>query len=112
MDRTTTSTSGTTTGRRTVVGVFDGPNHAEQALNELKNSGFSPEQVSVVAKDNRETRGMVEHTGMGAEGGAAERRRQRARGDDRADARDRQRADADQPSQDPAGDPADGKIIE
>src|SRR5947209_3247618 len=58
----------TTTGRRTVVGVFDGPNHAEQALNELKNSGFSPEQVSVVAKDNRETRGMVESTGMGAEG--------------------------------------------
>src|SRR5918997_2782141 len=62
------NTTGSTTDRRTVVGVFDGPNHAEMALNELKNAGFSPNQVSVVAKDNRETRDMVESTGMGAEG--------------------------------------------
>lgn len=69
---TATSTTGQTTAdRRTVVGVFDGPNHAEQALNELKNSGFAPEQVSVVAKDNRETQQMVEETGMGAEGAAS-----------------------------------------
>src|ERR671933_1540624 len=67
MTMTNPSNTPAATGH-TVVGVFDGPNHAEQALNELKNSGFSPEQVSVVAKDNRETRGMVEHTGMGAEG--------------------------------------------
>ena len=65
------STSGTTTDRRTVVGVFDGPNHAEMALNDLKNAGFTPEQVSVVAKDNRETRDMVEKSGMGAEGATA-----------------------------------------
>jgi uncharacterized membrane protein len=58
----------TTTDRRTVVGVFDGPNHAEQALNELRGGGFSPDQVSVVARDDRETREMVETTGMGAEG--------------------------------------------
>ena len=55
-------------GRHTVVGVFDGPNHAEQALNELKDSGFAPEQVSVVARDTRETRDVVEKSGMeGAE---------------------------------------------
>lgn len=64
----TTSGTSTTTGRRTVVGVFDGPSHAEMALNELKSAGFSPNQVSVVARDNRETRDMVETTGMGAEG--------------------------------------------
>lgn len=65
------STSNTTSDKRTVVGVFDGPNHAEMALNELKNAGFQPNQVSVVAKDNRETRDMVEGSGMGAEGATA-----------------------------------------
>ncbi len=65
----TRTAGGTNTGdRRTVVGVFDGPRHAEQALNDLKDSGFTPEQVSVVARDNRETRDMVESTGMGGEG--------------------------------------------
>jgi len=59
------------TDRRTVVGVFDGPSHAELALNELKSASFTPDQVSVVAKDTRETRDMVEKTGMGAEGAAA-----------------------------------------
>lgn len=62
------SSTTTMAGRRTVVGVFDGPNHAEMALNELKAAGFTPEQVSVVARDNRETQAMVEGTGMGAEG--------------------------------------------
>src|ERR687894_2658274 len=68
MTATTAGRSGATANRRTVVGVFDGPNHAEQALNELRNAGFQPEQVSVVARDNRETKDMVESTGMGAEG--------------------------------------------
>jgi len=54
-----------TNSRHTVVGVFDGPNHAEQALNGLKNAGFTPEQVSVVAKESAETRQMVDNTGMG-----------------------------------------------
>jgi len=54
-----------TNNRHTVVGVFDGPNHAEQALNGLKNAGFTPEQVSVVAKESSETRQMVGNTGMG-----------------------------------------------
>jgi len=48
-----------------VVGVFDGPNHAETALNQLRSAGFQPEQVSVVARDQGETRQMAENTGMG-----------------------------------------------
>ena len=55
-----------TTDRRTVAGVFDGPNHAETALNQLKAAGFSPEQVSVVARDQGEAKEMVESTGMGS----------------------------------------------
>jgi hypothetical protein len=61
----------TVAGRRTVVGVFDGPNHAEMALTGLKEAGVAPEQVSVVARDDRETRGMVESTGMGGGEGVA-----------------------------------------
>ena len=64
------ATSVSTTDRRTVVGVFDGPNHAETALNQLRSAGFQPEQVSVVARDQGETRQMAENTGMG-EGVAA-----------------------------------------
>jgi uncharacterized membrane protein len=60
----------TTTGRRTVIGVFDSPRQAEDALNDLKSAGFSPDQVSVVARDTRATREMTEATGMGGEGAA------------------------------------------
>jgi hypothetical protein len=63
-DRTTSSN----TLGHTVVGVFDGQGEAEQALNELKGAGFTPDQVSVVAKDTRETQTMVERSDMqGAE---------------------------------------------
>jgi hypothetical protein len=56
----------------TVAGVFDEARHAEMALNELKDAGFSPEQVSVVAKDTGETQSMVERSDMaGAETTAA-----------------------------------------
>jgi len=58
------------TGRRTVVGVFDGPRHAEMALNGLRAAGFQADQVSVVAKESAELKQMVETTGMGT-GGAA-----------------------------------------
>ena len=61
-----------TNTRHTVVGVFDGPNHAEQALNGLKSQGFTPEQVSVVAQDKRDVKQMAENTDMaGGEGAAA-----------------------------------------
>src|SRR5919112_1176032 len=49
----------------TVVGVFDGQQDAEKALNALKDAGFTPDQVSVVAKDTRETQTMVERSDMG-----------------------------------------------
>lgn len=66
----TTNTIGQTTDRRTVVGVFDGPNHAQMALEKLRESGFSPDQVSVVARESSESRELVEDTGMGAAGAA------------------------------------------
>ena len=63
------TTNASTTDRRTVVGVFDGPNHAETALTQLKGAGFRPEQVSVLARDQGDTEQVVESTGMG--GGTA-----------------------------------------
>src|SRR5215211_5396829 len=54
--------------RRTAVGLFDRQEDLERVLNELKASGFAPEQVSLVAKDRGTTREVVETTGMG--GGA------------------------------------------
>jgi uncharacterized membrane protein len=50
---------------QTVVGIFDGQHGAEKALNELKEIGLTPAQVSVVAKDTSETKSMVEGSAMG-----------------------------------------------
>ncbi len=61
----------TTTDRRTVIGVFDGPTQAERALTGLKEEGFLPDQVSVVARETDETRALVQDTGMGGEGAAS-----------------------------------------
>jgi len=58
-------TGSATTMSHTVAGVFNEPRHAEMALNELKTAGFSPDQVSVVAKDTGETKEMVERSDMG-----------------------------------------------
>ena len=56
------------TTAHTVAGVFDEQSDAQKALNELKEAGFTPDQVSVVAKDTRETQTMVEGSDMaGAE---------------------------------------------
>ena len=70
------SSTNTTAGRRTVVGVFARPSEAERALTDLRNAGFTPEQVSVVARDTRATRDVAERGGMedaaqGAGAGAA-----------------------------------------
>lgn len=55
-------------GRHTVVGVFHNPSDAERALNGLRDADFTPDQVSVVAKDTGATRDLVENSGMeGAE---------------------------------------------
>ena len=37
----------------TVVGDFDGPNHAGMALDQLRDGGFTPSRVPVVARDTR-----------------------------------------------------------
>ena len=61
-------TGATTTTSHTVAGVFHNPSDAEKALNALKDAGFTPEHVSVVAKDTRETQAMVDRSDMaGAE---------------------------------------------
>jgi len=49
----------------TVAGVFNDQSDAQEALNALKSAGFSPDQVSVVAKDTSETKTMVESSDMG-----------------------------------------------
>lgn len=68
----TNSTNTMTNTRHTVVGVFDGPKHAEEALMGLKAQGFTPAQVSVVAQDKQDVRQMAEGTEMaGGEGAAA-----------------------------------------
>jgi hypothetical protein len=63
-----TSDMGTTGTRRTIVGVFDSGSNAEMALNDLRDAGFSPDQVSIVARDTREAGEIAERTG--AEGAA------------------------------------------
>ncbi len=60
----------TVSTQHTVVGVFDGPSHAEEALNGLKAAGFTPEQVSVVAKNQEHIDQIAENTDMAGEGAA------------------------------------------
>src|SRR4051812_49320872 len=64
----TDRTGSPSTMAHTVAGVFDSQADAQQALNALKEAGFTPNDVSVVAKDTRETQTMVEGSDMaGAE---------------------------------------------
>jgi len=71
MVSTTNTTTTTMNTRHTVVGVFDGPKHAEEALNGLKSHGFTPEQVSVVAQDKQDVQQMAGNTEMAGGKGAA-----------------------------------------
>jgi len=57
----------TATDRRTVMGVFQDLDNATQALNALRDGGFTPEQVSVVARDARATKELAENTDMVSE---------------------------------------------
>lgn len=59
------------TPARTVIGVFDDSGRAEEALNALRDSGIIPEQVSVVARDQRNADSIAAGAGMGAEGASA-----------------------------------------
>ncbi len=47
----------------TVAGVFDSAAQAEQAINDLKIAGFTPQSISVVTKDKTEQRDLIETTG-------------------------------------------------
>ncbi|MGN6755515.1 MAG: general stress protein [Thermomicrobiales bacterium] len=58
------ASTATKTMQRTVVGVFQGSFQAEQALNNLKDAGFTAQQVSIIAKDTRATKEMAEATGV------------------------------------------------
>ena len=47
----------------TVVGVFDEVSQAEQAINDLKVAGFTPDSISVVTKDRTAQHDLTEATG-------------------------------------------------
>jgi len=54
----------------TVVGVFENPADAEEAINGLKVAGFTPDSISVVAKDRTVQRDLTETSGNEAGQGA------------------------------------------
>jgi len=54
----------------TVVGVFENPADAEEAINGLKVAGFTPDSISVVAKDRTVQRDLTEASGNEAGQGA------------------------------------------
>jgi uncharacterized membrane protein len=49
---------------KTVIGVFDSKDQAERAVNEMRNSGYSTEEISLVAKDDRNRGRQGEGTTM------------------------------------------------
>ncbi|SCM80400.1 conserved hypothetical protein [uncultured Sporomusa sp.] len=54
-NQTTQSAQGNTQGVKSVIGVFDGRNNAEQAVNSLRAQGFTTEEINIVSK-NKNTR--------------------------------------------------------
>src|SRR5687768_17974325 len=59
-----------TTGRSTVAGLFHDRNHAEMAINELRDSGFSADSVGVAMRDRTAQNQLIEDTGSKAAEGA------------------------------------------
>lgn len=57
-------------GRRTIVGVFDSRDHAEMAIRDLKDAGFSGDQIGVAMRDRTAQGELVEDTGTHAAEGA------------------------------------------
>lgn len=49
----------------TVVGLFDSRMQAERAVQMLRDSGYRPEDISIVMRDRAEARDMQEATGVG-----------------------------------------------
>jgi len=57
-------------GRRTIVGVFERRDDAERAIRELKDAGFSGDQIGVAMRDRTAQGELVEDTGTHAAEGA------------------------------------------
>jgi hypothetical protein len=57
-------------GRRTVVGVFENRDDAERAIRQLKDAGFSSDQIGVAMRDRNAQGQLVEDTGTHAAEGA------------------------------------------
>jgi hypothetical protein len=58
------------TGRRTVVGIFDDRDDAENAIRDLKDAGFSGNQIGIAMRDRTEQGKLIEDTGSHAAEGA------------------------------------------
>ena len=56
---------------RTVVGLFRGRSDAEQAITDLKDAGFTREQIGIAIKDRGEQRDLTERTDASAAGKGA-----------------------------------------
>ena len=57
--------------RDTVVGVFHDRDDAQDAINALRDAGFAPDDISVLARDRDTAGGLAEDTGTAAGTGAA-----------------------------------------
>jgi len=54
----------------TVLAVFNNREDAEHAINDLKDSGYNPKDISIVMKDKKEAEHLSENTGTDVAGGA------------------------------------------
>jgi hypothetical protein len=61
----------TTHGRSTVVGVFRTRERAKDAIDSLKDAGFSSQDIGILMQDKGETQGMAQETGTNVGTGAA-----------------------------------------
>src|SRR5579864_4835909 len=66
----TMSTTGTPRGS-TVVGVFDDRDEAREAIEALKEDGFTGDAISILSPDKQATQDIAEETGTHAGSGAA-----------------------------------------
>ena len=57
--------------RDTVVGVFHDRDDAQDAINALRDAGFAPDEISVLARDRDQAGALAEDTGTEAGAGAA-----------------------------------------
>jgi uncharacterized membrane protein len=55
---------------KTILGIFNESDNAEYAINELKDEGYNPKDMSIVMKDRREGERLADDTGADVAGGA------------------------------------------